>query len=240
LNFVLRFAIICVWEYLVFSKKKKIIESKYAKRRVELEELGLTTLDDLEALVKPLLLDAIRIIPKKATALEGSNLKSHIGGIPYFEKGEVWPKSEDGIYLQFIFQIFNDGNLGLPESIKLLQFYYAIDGEYMAFVTEDSGWHVKAYENLDSKNMVIVDKPKDEHFEEWDNVEYCELGFEQIKSLPMWWSLERYSKNAFNLSCLLNEKKPYENYNKIELKLLGRKQDTDSDVYLSQIGGYPA
>ncbi|MCL2521688.1 MAG: YwqG family protein [Erysipelotrichales bacterium] len=220
--------------------KKKPKESKFVKERAELTTLGLTTIEDLENLVKPLVRDALKVIPKKANNLEGSNLKSQIGGTPYFERGESWPKTKDGTYLQFICQIFNDGNSGLPDNIKLLQFYYAVDGEYMAFETADKGWLVKVYENLDKANVAIVPKPENEHFEEWDNVEYCELSFKKIKSLPDWEGISHYSKNASNLSCILNEDEPWANYEKIKAKLTEREYEEDEEIYISQIGGYPA
>jgi len=109
----------------------------------------------------------------------------------------------------------------------------------MAFETEDSGWHVKIYEKLDKAKVTVVDRPKGEHFEEWDNVEYCEIAFEKIKSLPDWEGLERYNLNAQKLSCVLNEKEPWDSYDQINIKLTGRKQETDEDIYISQLGGYP-
>jgi len=220
--------------------KKKSKANKFEKEREELAMLNLTTMEDLEGLVKPLLRDAVKVIANEPkTPLKESNMKSHFGGVPYFEKGGKWPQTEDGIYLQFIFQIFNDGSLGLPENIKLIQFFYAIDGEYMAFETEDSGWHVKIYEKIDATKTVIIDKPNDEHFGEWDNVAYCEISFEKIKSLPDWEGLERYNTNAQKLSCVLNEEEPWESYSQVYSKLTGRKQETDEDIYISQIDGYP-
>jgi len=221
-----------------FKKKPKV--NQFAKEREELAGLGISTMQDLEKLVKPLLREATKIIAKKTEApIESSNLKSHFGGIPYFEKGEKWPQTKDGIDLQFIFQIFDERNMVLPKNIKLIQLFYAIDGEHMAFETTDSGWYVKIYKELDKAKSIIIDKPSSEHFKEWDNVKYCEIGFEKIKSLPDWEGLENHSANAQKLSCVLNEDEPWDSYDQIRTKLIERSQDTDEEIYISQIGGYP-
>ncbi len=96
--------------------------------REELNKLGLSTKEDLQKLLKPLVLDAVKFEPLKAEIPMGkSQLISHFGGLPYFEKGESWPIVKEGwqkdMPLYFIFQIINDGKMNLPDHIKILQFF---------------------------------------------------------------------------------------------------------------------
>jgi uncharacterized protein YwqG len=51
--------------------------------------------------------------------------------------------------------------------------------------------------------------------------------------LPDWEGINLYCNNALKLSCVLNEDRPWDNYNQIATKLIG-EQD-----YQSQLGGYP-
>jgi uncharacterized protein YwqG len=197
------------------------------KYRKELNTLNLETVDDLERLVKPLIKEATRIIVKKSSKMpENSHTKSHFGGQPYFEKGEKWPKAKNGNYLEFVFQIYNENNIVLPENIKLIQFYYDFDA--FPWNTNDDGWLVKIYTNINKENVEIIEKPK-----EHDKVNYCEVEYENIKSLPDWEGMENYDVNAKILSCELNEEDPWENYEKIVEKLVGEPETR------SQLGGYP-
>jgi hypothetical protein len=82
-----------------------------------------------------------------------SHLKSHFYGQPYFEEGEQWPVTKEGKMLDFVFQIFNAGNYGLPVKIKLLQFYYDFDKSPWS---DKDGRFIKIYENINIDNAVIL------------------------------------------------------------------------------------
>ncbi|WP_405225644.1 DUF1963 domain-containing protein [Dokdonia sp. Asnod1-B02] len=99
--------------------------SHFDTYREDLNDLDLKTFTDLENLVKPLIEKAtkLEILPASRPP-ENSQMLSHFGGHPYFEKGESWPKTNKGDHLAFIFQIFNTPELELPENIALIQFYY--------------------------------------------------------------------------------------------------------------------
>ena len=199
----------------------------FEKYRKEFDTLNLKTVDDLERLVKPLIKDATGIIVKKSSKMpDDSYIKSHFGGQPYFEKGEEWPKAKNGNYLEFIFQIYNENNIVLPENIKLIQFYY--DSDECPWNTNDDGWLVKIYTNINKENVEIIEKPKRKV-----NLNYCEIEYENIKSLPDWEVIENYNVNAEMLSCVLDEEKPWENYQKMVEKLIGEPE------LRSQLGGYP-
>lgn len=197
------------------------------KYRAELNELGLKTSADLEKLVKPLIRNASRIIVKPPSEPpQNSRLISHFGDDPYFEKGEKWPESLSGKPLDFIFQIFNEPGLVLPEEVKLIQFYY--DWDVFPRDTENAGWQVKIYKDVSREKSIFITRSG-----ETEKSEYCELDFIQTKSLPDWEGIDTYESNASKLSCVLNEDKPWEKYKEVVSKLIG-EQD-----YQSQLGGYP-
>ena len=205
--------------------------SHFEDYRKELDKLNLKTRKDLKNLVKPLIKNATKIIVKKSSHIPtNTQFKSHFGGQPYFEEGEEFPKARDDFRnktpLEFVFQIYNENNI-LPENIKLVQFYYDLNGE-LSFNTSDGGWYVKIYENLHPENVKLIEKPR-----EHNTVNYCEIECVSTQSLPDWEGLERYSRNAAMLSCVLDENKPWKNYNKIVKKLVGKQE------YMSQLGGYP-
>lgn len=209
------------------NKDKPKTESHFDKYRNELNELDLKTISDLENLVKPIIRPAtnLEILPASRPPVN-SQLISHFGGQPYFEKGELWPKSKTGKNLEFIFQVFNSTDLQLPQDIELIQFYY--DWDEFPWDTSDDGWLVKIYKKIDKQNIEFIDKPK-----ELERSKYCEINFSLTKSLPDWEGIGLHSHHASQLSCILDEHNPWDSYQKIVNKLTG-KQD-----YQSQLGGYP-
>lgn len=207
-------------------------ENHFEKYKNELDKLNLKTNKDLEYLVKPLIKDATKITLKKCSEIpKNSHLKSHFGGQPYFENGEEWPKARDEFRkecdLEFVFQIFNNDNIIFPENIKLIQFFYDLNGE-LSFETNDGGWLVKIYENIDLENYFFIEKPRGHN-----TVNYCEIEYEQIKSLPDWEGIYDYCPDASKLSCVLDKNEPWKNYQELVEKLVG-----EQDMW-SQLGGYP-
>ena len=157
-------------------------ENKYEQIFNELKQYkndinisNIRNLDDLEKIIISLIRDATKIIPKgHEKPLEDSHLKSHFGGQPYFENGEKWPSKKEGDNLEFILQIFNTGNINIPENIKLIQFYFDFENS----PKRESGF-VKIYEQINKNNSIIIKKP------EWHSESiYCEIEYEAIKSLP--------------------------------------------------------
>jgi uncharacterized protein YwqG len=207
-------------------------DNHFEKYKAELDKANLKTYEDLENLVRPLIKKATKIIVKNHSGMpKGSQLKSHFGGEPYFEKGEEWPKARDsfrnGTELEFVFFFFFEDNIILPQNIKLIQFYYDLNGE-LSFDTGDGGWYVKIYENLNLENIKTIEKPG-----EHETVKYCEIKYESIKSLPDWEGIDSYCINAQKLSCVLDEDEPWKNYQEIAQKLVGEQE------IWSQLNGYP-
>jgi len=100
--------------------------------------------------------------------------------LPYFEEGEKWPVSKNDIPLDFVFQIFNEDDIHLPESIKLVQFFYGFGDVFNDISYDDNNrWLVKVYENLNTNNTVTINNPNEK-----SNVHYCELKYEEVESYP--------------------------------------------------------
>jgi len=206
------------------------------------------TREELKNIMRPLIKKAAkmtlkRYIPNSSLPIphslfsEGTELQSHFGGQPYFEKCEQWPQAQNGNNLSFVFQAFNDGSGALPENIKLIQFYYDFDDLVPSF-TEQDGWLVKVYETLHKENMIQIKKPpeyftryynKPDEKEDCNRIAYCEIEFSSVLSLPTDDFVEEYDKkNGVTLGTA-------EEYNKIAKELIGY----DFYDYFSQIGGYP-
>lgn len=209
------------------DKDNRKTESHFDRYRNELNELNLKTISDLENIVKPIIRNAtkLEVLPASRSP-ENSQLISHFGGQPYFEKGEQWPKSKKGKNLEFIFQVFNNRDLQLSENIELIQFYY--DWDEFPWDTENDGWLVKIYKKIEKEKVDFVDNPS-----ELEKSKYCEISFRSTKSLPDWEGIDLHCNNASKLSCVLNENEPWDSYDQVVTKLIG-EQD-----YQSQLGGYP-
>lgn len=207
---------------------EEFVKGSYLEEyRKHLDNLNLKSMDDLEKLVLPIIRPATKVVVKESSRPpENSQLLSHFGGQPYFEAGEEWIKSKNGKHMQFIFQIFNTSALELPESIKLIQFYY--DWDEFPWDTDNDGWYVRVYKELRTDRLVTIEKPTD-----LESSKYCEIEFQAIQSLPDWEGIDLYDSNASNLSCVLDEDEPWESYQKTVKKLIGEQ------YYRSQLGGYP-
>ena len=220
-----------IWKKLktvINPKTTTKTDSHFDNYRQELSNDNLSSIEDLEKLVTPLVRKATKIeVFKSSSPPEDTQMKSHFGGQPYFEIGEEWPKSKNGRYLDFVFQVFNNGENDIPANIKLVQFFY--DWEEFPWSSGDDGWLVKIYENLNTAQSLKIEKPFESEF----STQYCEVSFKSVKTLPDWEGIGEYSDKASKLSCILNEDEPWDSYQKVVERLIG-KQD-----YQSQIGGYP-
>lgn len=217
-----------LWKKLFGKSNKNNFDSQLKEYKKELDALDLKTLSDLENLVKPLIKVSTKLeVLSSSKPPENSQLKSHFGGQPYFEKEESWPKSKAGKHLDFIFQVFNTPDLQLPDSIALIQFYY--DWDEFPWDTSDDGWLVKTYKTIDKEKIKTIEKPS-----ELEKSKYCEIDFKTVKSLPDWEGLDVYCNKALKLACVLDEDESWDLYDQIVTKLTGI-----DDQYQSQLGGFP-
>ncbi|MCL2180928.1 MAG: YwqG family protein [Treponema sp.] len=160
------------------EKERVIAEEKFAKKNPPLK-------GEERKKCEEELANELRALSRKATFFKPEKCKtplpmkqmlsSHIGGVPYFEKGGNWPCNENGDPMQFIFQIFQDsgGSIALPECVKLLQLFYDFEKEE---------GHVTIYRELNTENAVLIDFPyvsnddnenEEEEFNE-DDYDYME------------------------------------------------------------------
>lgn len=178
------------------------MDSHFDKYRQELDKENLTSFKDLENLIRPLIRTATEIeVSKPSKPKANTQLLSHFGGQPYFEEGEEWPKTKKGKNLNFIFQVYNNGEINLPGNIKLVQFFY--DWDEFPWETENDGWLVKTYTTLNTSQIIEHAQPA-----ELETTKFCEITFKPVQSLPDWEGIGTYSKNASNLSCVLDEDEP--------------------------------
>lgn len=182
----------------------------------------------IEALLKPLVKHTTSIIvnePKQEP--ENSPLISHFGGQPYLEEGESWPQNQNGKPLDFVFQVFNDSYEGIPENIKLIQFFY--DFEEFPWENESDGWKSKIYEKLNTDKLIRIANPTDKP------VKYCEITFRKALSLPNWEALGDLYPETFEQVDLLLGDDDYDTYEGACQAITGGEPDS-----LSSFGGYPA
>ena len=202
------------------------LESRLQKEKEQLKARGLETEADLEKLLIPLIKETTKLeLQAPSKAPDKASLTSYFGGIPYMESGEQWPTNAQGAPIDFILQIYNTGNINLPDEIELIQFFY--DWEQFAWDTTDDGWLVKTYEKVHPEQQQDIKKP-----EQFDSVQYCKIDFKPVKSLPHWESLINYSLLADSLCSVLEEESDGIYEDMIE------KLAPDT-TYQSQIGGYP-
>lgn len=182
----------------------------------------------LEIQLKQLIRPATKIEITEAENPEGTSpLKSHFGGLPYFEEGETWPRSKSGRHMEFVFQVFNQPGMQLPKDIKLIQFYY--DWEEFPWDTKSDGWLVKIYKELNYEKKLIILKPKIER----EFTIHCEIEFSTFQSLPDWYGIDAHLADDSKLSFLANLDEPWIPYKKIVTRLISEPE------YQSQLGGYP-
>jgi len=202
--------------------------------RIKLKEKGLSSIEDLKRLVKPLILDATKIVVHPTSSSpDNSQMSSHFGGSPYFERGETWPVVNEK-NLEFICQFHDLEGRFLPDGIRLVQFYY--DFDQFPYDTDQQGWLVKTYKEVNVDKTDFLEKPK-----ELKESRYCEVSFERVKSLPDEEEIYRYSELASALSNVLDDDKDNHQglaynctaYESVVTKLIGEQHDR------SQIGGYP-
>lgn len=216
------------WKKLFGGKAEgKRSQSQFKEYKAELNKLGLSTLDDLENVVKPIIKKAtkLNVLPASRQPIN-SLLNSHFGGQPYFTKKEFWPTSEHGTKLAFIFQVYNTTDLPLPNGIELIQFYY--DWDEFPWDSSSDGWLVKIYKEAKKENLQRIDQPS-----ELEKTKYCEISASSVQTLPDWEGVALHCKTASKLSCVLDENEHWDSYDQIITKLIGEQG------YQSQIGGYP-
>lgn len=176
-----------IYSFQLFEKKYKIVEEKSQKEEeyifntaketktafdsiitqkltegfVDFYESNTcqTILEQIKELAKP---TSNFIIKKAPKPVKSTQLKSHFGGDPYFEKGEKWPTNVDEEALDFIFQIINeeDLNLNLPKEIKALQLYCDPNGT----LADEVDFLVKIYTSIQTEKLQKIKNNSSNNF----------------------------------------------------------------------------
>lgn len=187
-------------------------------------------MSDLVALLRPLLRPATKLTPRQAhQPLAGSQLRSHLGGLPYFETGEAWPTTTTGQPLDFVMQAVASESARLPAGIGVVQFFYSWE-EY-PWDTDQEGWLVKTYPAVSAERAQVTARPAS-----LNEPVFCEVDFAAIQTLPGWDGLDAQpgGATATALANLLNAEAPWDAYSQAAEQLIG-EQD-----FHSTLGGYPA
>ncbi|WP_345048892.1 DUF1963 domain-containing protein, partial [Hymenobacter glaciei] len=199
------------------------------QQRAELQQRGLSSMADLVNLLRPLQRPASKLTLRKARqSLDGSQLRSHYGGKPYFEKGEAWPTTQTGQPLDFIMQVVASEGACLPAGTALAQLFYS--WEAFPWKTEEDGWLVKTYPTTSLEQAQLIERPP-----ALGKPAFCDIVFTSIQSLPDWGGINELlaGADATTLAEVLNAEDPWDAYDEAVTQLLG-----ESD-YQSIIGGYP-
>ena len=163
----------------------------------------------------------------KDTTPGDSRFCSHFNGHPYFNPGKQWPMAPSGKPYDFIFQVVNDGTIGLPQKYAVFQFFY--DWHSDPWDTNTEGWLVKTYRDFDPTSDIMIESPLTKDADR----KYCDIAFHSIRMLPDWDSIESYSPKVMDICERISEYNPREVYNQLMKEL---KITTDVE---SCCGGYP-
>ena len=178
--------------------------------------------DELKKMLRSLSRKASILKPEKCkTPLPMKQmLSSHVGGVPYFEEGAVWPRTKEGEPFEFVLQIFQDtaNSITLPEGIKLIQVFLDFE-EYEPLII--------IYRELKTEKAALIDCPVEE------NLGYMALSFKTIDMLPDYSYLRIASPEAMTLAEKIHPGHGEYVINRL-LKTLGFKEH-DTDSYL---GGF--
>lgn len=151
------------------------------------------------------------------------NLKNHVGGKPYIQKGEEYPTCQRcKENLNFIFQ------LHVPKTDEtgydLFTFYYCFSCHpYKG----EQGFCVRKYDNPD---MIESKEPRTLEY-----IPYASFYFEAIWSLPDWNTLRKNHTDFYNALHENQKEDPWDVYDDIRSNILG----VDGYENLSFYGGYP-
>ncbi len=164
---------------------------------------------------------------KKISFSKELQMKSHFGGVPYFEDGDMWPQTSSGENLDFVFQVFNQEGVELPEDIKLIQFFANLSEP--AWEHEDEGWEVRIFKKLNPSKIKMIEAP-DELLE----MDCSEVKFYPINSLPNREGVSRFISEELEKLVKKNKRGKGISYKECVTRCIGR--DIQKDYQLS---GYP-
>lgn len=180
--------------------------------------------EKLDALLKPLIKNALKLELKADDTAIKPCCESKFGGQPYAEKGDNWPacpKCKDP--LSFINQIVDD------KEETLFAFYYCNTCFPWGLGDEETGlWVAKFYDRPSPEKMVVISRNDDQHA-----LVPCKVTSSAVRVLPDWDALDSISSEASSLCCEISQDAPWEVYDEA-VERAGCLND-----YATLVGGYP-
>lgn len=181
--------------------------------------------EKLDGLLRPLIKKAIKLEPKADESALQVSYESKFGGMPYAERGDVWPscptcKKE----LTFVSQLFDE------DEQQLFVFYYCNKCFPWGLGKEEDGqWLVRLYKEPSLEKMAEINRSSDDEFAPTP----CKVISSSVEVLPDWEGLDSVSKEAGVLCSKINDDSPWEEYEEA-VERAGCLSD-----YATLLGGYP-
>lgn len=158
---------------------------------------------------------------------ERTFIRSHFGGIPYFEQGEVWPVHEEtGQPLEFVCQFVDSGIFPFPEGVQLIQFYFSFEDLHEGDV--DRGWQIKTYSEVHIDKYRRVPAPMGKKITHYNPVFMI-----PDVSLPDYETALAVDPMIHYISKKVSRRRPYNAYNEMVRNYISDKE------YGSAVGGFP-
>ena len=181
--------------------------------------------EKLDFLLKPLIKEALKLMPKENDSEKPSNEKSKYGGLPYAETGDKWPICPAcNKQLLFVSQMKNEARN------ELVEFFYCFECFPWGLDDEEKGqWIVRVYNNPSIERCHQISP---ENKTEFDLIP-CLLNPQKVTVLPDWDSLDSTCKEAGKLCCNINDDSPWEVYD------IAVERNGCLNNYATLLGGYP-
>jgi hypothetical protein len=184
-----------------------------------------TSHEKLDALLKPLIREAVLLEPSRSKAAEAASANSKFGGLPYATQGDPWPLCPScGRELVFVAQFLDD------KTQTLYAFFYCFACfPWEVGAEENAQWLVRRYPG-----------PSMEHYRKLQpcapdkqTVIPCTVSRSPVRVLPDWEGIESRCMTASNLCYDLDDARPWEEYAAAILRLGCLNE------YATLVGGYP-
>ncbi|PHS02986.1 MAG: hypothetical protein COA78_19665 [Blastopirellula sp.] len=183
------------------------------------------TQEKLDALLKPLIKNAIKMTPHADENAESASCESKFGGLPYAEENDSWPccprcKND----LTFIVQLKSKAE------DTLFVFYYCVECFPWGLGDEEKGlWVAKFYTSTTMDRYALI-QPSSE-------LEYpvipCRITESDTTVLPDWDGVDSLSGKVTDLCSEINEESPWEAFNE------AIERSGTLETFASLLGGYP-
>lgn len=181
--------------------------------------------EKLDRLLKPLIKNAVKLNLKADSSAAKACCESKFGGLPYAEKGNIWPSCPTcKRQLTFINQISDESEQ------MLFVFYYCNDCFPWGLGDEEKGqWLVHLYNNPSAEKLIEIERDADDEYA----LTPCKVTSSKVCVLPDWEALDSASNEAGELCCEIDSESPWEVYEE------ATERAGCLNEYATLLGGYP-